>query len=111
MRAQVLSLRERDFIVAATASGAGDGRIMLRHLFPNAIAPVIVAATLAIGDNILTESGLSYLGLGVQIPTPSWGNMLQKMAALKASMSKWPSLRRNFMRLRLARLHAELSMC
>jgi peptide/nickel transport system permease protein len=78
VRAQVLSLRERDFIVAATASGAGDGRIMLRHLFPNAIAPVIVAATLAIGDNILTESGLSYLGLGVQIPTPSWGNMLQK---------------------------------
>jgi peptide/nickel transport system permease protein len=62
VRAQILSLRERD----------------LRHLIPNALAPVIVAATLAIGDNILTESGLSYLGLGVQAPTPSWGNMLQK---------------------------------
>jgi peptide/nickel transport system permease protein len=78
VRAQVLSLRRRDFIVAAIASGAGDGRIVLRHLIPNAIAPVIVAATLAIGDNILTEAGLSFLGLGVQIPTPSWGNMLQK---------------------------------
>lgn len=78
VRAQVLSLRERDFVVAATASGANDRRIILRHLIPNALAPVIVAATLAVGDNILTESALSYLGLGVQIPTPSWGNMLQK---------------------------------
>ncbi len=78
VRAQVLSLRERDFVVASTASGARDGRIIFRHLLPNAMAPVIVAATLAIGDNILTESGLSYLGLGVQPPTPSWGNMLQK---------------------------------
>jgi peptide/nickel transport system permease protein len=78
VRAQVLSLRERDFIVAATAMGANDRRIITRHLMPNALAPVIVAATLAIGDNILTESGLSFLGLGVQIPTPSWGNMLQK---------------------------------
>jgi peptide/nickel transport system permease protein len=78
VRAQILSLRERDFVVAATATGANDRRIILRHLIPNALAPVIVAATLAIGDNILTESGLSYLGLGVQAPTPSWGNMLQK---------------------------------
>jgi len=78
VRAQVLSLRERDYVLASTASGARDGRIIFRHLLPNAMAPVIVAATLAIGDNILTESGLSFLGLGVQIPTPSWGNMLQK---------------------------------
>jgi peptide/nickel transport system permease protein len=78
VRAQVMSLRERDFVVASTASGARDGRIIFRHLLPNAMAPVIVAATLAIGDNILIESGLSYLGLGVQPPTPSWGNMLQK---------------------------------
>ncbi len=89
VRAQVLSLRERDFIVAATASGANDGRIIARHLVPNALAPVIVAATLAIGDNILTESGLSYLGLGVQIPTPSWGNMLQKALDPQTLSAPW----------------------
>jgi peptide/nickel transport system permease protein len=78
VRSQILSLRERDFIAAARAIGAPDLRLIMRHLLPNALAPVIVAATLAIGDNILTEAGLSYLGLGVQIPTPSWGNSLQK---------------------------------
>jgi peptide/nickel transport system permease protein len=77
VRAEVLSLRERDFVEAARAIGASPWRVILRHLIPNALAPVIVAGTLAIGDNILTEAGLSYLGLGVQIPTPSWGNMLQ----------------------------------
>ena len=78
VRGQILSLRERDYIAAAKAVGAPDGRIMWRHLMPNALAPVIVAATLAIGNNILTESALSYLGLGVQPPTASWGNSLQK---------------------------------
>ena len=78
VRGQILSLRERDYISAAKAVGAPDGRILWRHLLPNALAPVIVAATLAIGNNILTESGLSYLGLGVQPPTASWGNSLQK---------------------------------
>lgn len=78
VRAQILSLREREFVAAATAMGAGDARIMFRHLLPNALAPVIVAGTLSIGDNILTESALSYLGLGVQVPNASWGNMLQK---------------------------------
>ena len=78
VRGQILSLRERDYISAAKAVGAGDGRIMWRHLLPNALAPVIVSATLAIGNNILTESALSYLGLGVQPPTASWGNSLQK---------------------------------
>ena len=78
VRGQILSLRERDYISAAKAVGAPDGRIMLRHLLPNALTPVIVAATLAIGNNILTESALSYLGLGVQPPTASWGNSLQK---------------------------------
>jgi len=89
VRAEVLSLRERDFVVAATASGAGEGRIIFRHLLPNTIAPVIVAATLAIGDNILIESGLSYLGLGVQIPTPSWGNMLQKALEPDTLSAPW----------------------
>ena len=78
VRGQILSLRERDYIAAAKAVGAADGRIMWRHLLPNALAPVIVSATLAIGNNILTESALSYLGLGVQPPTASWGNSLQK---------------------------------
>jgi peptide/nickel transport system permease protein len=89
VRAQMLSLRERDFVVAATAEGANDARIILRHLLPNALAPVIVAATLAIGDNILTESGLSFLGLGVQIPTPSWGNMLQKALEPDTLSAPW----------------------
>jgi peptide/nickel transport system permease protein len=78
VRGQILSLRELDYIAAARAVGAKDGRIMLRHLLPNALSPVIVAATLAIGNNILTESALSFLGLGVQPPTASWGNSLQK---------------------------------
>ena len=58
--------------------GASETRIILRHLLPNALAPVIVAATLAVGGAILGESALSFLGLGIQPPTPSWGNMLQR---------------------------------
>jgi len=81
VRAQVLSLRQADFVVAARALGASELRIMLRHLVPNALAPVIVATTLAVGGFILAESGLSYLGLGIQPPTPSWGNMLQRAQA------------------------------
>ncbi len=78
VRGQVLSLRRQEFVEAARAIGASGPRIMLRHLVPNAIAPVIVATTLAVGGFILAESGLSYLGLGIQPPTPSWGNMLQR---------------------------------
>ncbi|MBC5825416.1 MAG: ABC transporter permease [Candidatus Eremiobacteraeota bacterium] len=89
VRGQVLSLRERDFVSAARAMGADDGRIIGRHLLPNALAPVIVAATLAIGDNILTEAGLSYLGVGVQIPTPSWGNSLQKALDPDVQSAPW----------------------
>ncbi|BDE05125.1 peptide ABC transporter permease [Vulcanimicrobium alpinum] len=77
VRAEVLTLRERDFVEAARALGAGPVRLIARHLLPNALAPIAVAAALAIGDNILIEAGLSYLGLGVQVPTASWGNMLQ----------------------------------
>ncbi|HKW45452.1 MAG TPA: oligopeptide ABC transporter permease, partial [Candidatus Eremiobacteraceae bacterium] len=89
VRGQILSLRERDFVSAARALGAEDGRIIWRHLLPNALAPVIVAATLAIGDNILTEAGLSYLGLGVQIPTPSWGNSLQNALDPETLRAPW----------------------
>jgi peptide/nickel transport system permease protein len=76
VRASVLSLRRRDFILAARALGAGPLRIALRHLLPNAAGPLVVATTLSVGQVILAESVLSFLGLGVQPPTPSWGNML-----------------------------------
>ncbi len=76
VRGEVLSLREREFVQAARALGMGDGRIILRHVIPNTLAPVIVSATLGIGQTILTEASLSFLGLGVQPPTPSWGNMV-----------------------------------
>lgn len=76
VRAEFLSLREREFVVAARALGASDWRIMVRHMLPNALAPVMVYATLGVAGAILTESALSFLGLGVQPPTPSWGNIL-----------------------------------
>lgn len=76
IRAEFLSLKEREFIEAARAIGAGDLRIITRHLIPNGIGPVLVSATLGIAGAILLESGLSFLGLGVQPPTPSWGNIL-----------------------------------
>jgi peptide/nickel transport system permease protein len=76
VRGEVLSLREREFVQAATALGFSKTRIILRHLIPNALGPVIVAATLGIGNTIVMEAGLSFLGLGVQPPTPSWGTMV-----------------------------------
>ena len=76
IRAEVLSLRERDYVLAARASGAGDGRIILRHIVPNAIGPVIILASLAVGGVIIFESALSFLGMGISRPTPSWGTML-----------------------------------
>jgi peptide/nickel transport system permease protein len=76
VRAEVLSLRERDFIQAARLLGLGNLRIFFVHLLPNALYPIIVSATMGVGDAILTESGLSFLGLGVQPPTASWGQML-----------------------------------
>lgn len=76
VRAEVLSLREREFVLAATALGASDFRIIFRHILPNALSPVLVSATLGVAGAILTESALSFLGIGVQPPTPSWGNIL-----------------------------------
>ena len=76
VRAEFLSLRERDFVLAAKAIGAKDARIIFRHILPNAISPILVSATLGVAGAILTESALSFLGIGVQPPTPSWGNML-----------------------------------
>ncbi|MBI5570883.1 MAG: ABC transporter permease [Desulfomonile tiedjei] len=76
VRAEFLSIRERDFVLAARSQGAGDLRIIFIHILPNSMAPVLVAATLGVAAAVLVESGLSFLGLGVQPPDPSWGNML-----------------------------------
>ncbi len=76
VRAEFLSLKRREFVMAARIAGASNLRILFVHILPNAMAPVLVAATLGVGSAILTESALSFLGIGVQPPTPSWGNML-----------------------------------
>jgi peptide/nickel transport system permease protein len=85
VRGTVLSLKATDFTLAARTLGARNGRIILRHILPNAMAPIIVAATLGVGGAIITESSLSFLGLGVQPPTPSWGNMLQDAQSTMAT--------------------------
>jgi len=82
MRAEILSLKERDFIYAEKAIGSSDLRIITRHLIPNAMAPVLVSVTLGIAGAILVESSLSFLGIGVQPPTPSWGNILSEGKAV-----------------------------
>ena len=76
VRGEVLSVKERDFILATRSIGARDGRLMLRHLLPNVLPVLIVAASLGVGQIILVEAALDFLGLGIQPPTPSWGNML-----------------------------------
>jgi peptide/nickel transport system permease protein len=81
VRADFLTLREREYVEAARAIGCSDLRIIMRHLLPNAFAPIIVQATLSIADVIITESTLSFLGFGVQPPTASWGNMLANAEA------------------------------
>jgi len=76
IRAEFISLREREFVVAAHAMGARDSRIIIKHVLPNGFSPILVSATMGIGGAILIESSLSFLGLGVQPPTPSWGSLL-----------------------------------
>ena len=76
VRAETLTLRERDYVAAARLSGAPLSRILFIHILPNALPPILVSATLGVAGAILVESSLSFLGLGVQPPTPSWGNML-----------------------------------
>jgi len=76
VRAEFMSLRNRDFVLAIRSLGASDRRIIFRHILPNALSPVLVSAALGVAGAILTESALSFLGIGVQPPTPSWGNML-----------------------------------
>jgi peptide/nickel transport system permease protein len=76
VRAEFLSLKEREFVLAARAMGAGDFRIIFRHIMINSMAPVLISAILGVAGAVLVESALSFLGLGVQPPTPSWGNIL-----------------------------------
>lgn len=95
VRAAVLSLRGREFVLAARALGAGPWRLLRRHLLPNALTPLIVATSLAIGQAILAESVLSFLGLGVQPPAASWGNMLtgaQELLLEAPRLALWPGL-------------------
>jgi len=91
VRGQILTLRETEFIEAAHVIGASRTRIILRHLIPNVIPYLIVVATLGVAAAILTEAGLSFLGLGVQPPTPSWGNMLHSAQKLTL-LEKYPHL-------------------
>ncbi|MCD6289652.1 MAG: ABC transporter permease [Anaerolineae bacterium] len=77
VRSAFLSLREKEFVEAARALGVSNRRIIIRHILPNSLSPVIVAGTLRVASSIITESGLSFLGFGVQPPTPTWGNMLK----------------------------------
>jgi peptide/nickel transport system permease protein len=89
VRGQFLSLREQDFVLAARATGVPNGRLIIRHLLPNVVAPVSVAVTLGLAAAILTEAGLSFLGLGVQVPTPSWGNMLFGATSISTIEGNW----------------------
>ncbi len=90
-RGQVLSLKEKEFIEAARAIGARPARIMLRHLFPNVLAPLIVAAAFSIPGYILFEAGLSFLGIGIRPPTPTWGVMISE-GFVVFSATPWPVL-------------------
>ena len=95
VRANILSLRERDFVLAARSVGAGDLALITRHIVPNTLAPVIVAATLNVGHAILLEASASFLGLGVQPPTASWGSMLyraQNVLAIAPWVAIFPGL-------------------
>ncbi|MFP5519008.1 MAG: ABC transporter permease [Bdellovibrionia bacterium] len=82
VRGSILSIREREFVLAARTLGARDSTIIFRHMFPNVLAPMLVSITLGVGESILFEAALSFLGLGIMPPTPSWGNMLNNAQEL-----------------------------
>jgi oligopeptide transport system permease protein len=90
-RGQVLSLKEREFVEAARAMGASPGRVMVRHLFPNALSPLIVQTAFAVPTYILYEAGLSFLGVGIRPPIPTWGSMLNE-GFVVFSTTPWPVL-------------------
>jgi peptide/nickel transport system permease protein len=91
IRAEILSIKNKEFVLAAKAQGFSEYRIIFKHVLPNALSPVYVVATLGIGGAILTESALSFLGIGVQPPTPSWGNILTQ-AKDNIEVAWWLSL-------------------
>ncbi len=91
VRASFLSLKHREFVEAARCIGASDRRIIFRHILPNSLAPIIVAATLGIASAIIAESTLSFLGLGIQKPTASWGNMLTD-ATTDMAQAPWTAI-------------------
>ena len=91
VRAQGLTLRERDFVIAGRAVGAGNARIMFRHIIPNCLAPILVLFTMSIPAAIMAEAGLSFLGVGAQPPTPSWGLMVNEAQAYIFS-APWASI-------------------
>ena len=95
VRAQVMSVASLDYILAASAIGARNSRILLRHVLPNSMAPLLVQTTLSMAAGVLAEAGLSFLGLGAQPPTPSWGQMLsvaQGYISLAPWLAYWPGL-------------------
>lgn len=91
VRGEVLKIREMEYVEAARSLGATNARIIARHVLPNAVGPIVVGATLAVGNAIILESSLSFLGLGVQPPTPTWGNMLMD-AQTTMSTQPWLSI-------------------
>jgi peptide/nickel transport system permease protein len=92
VRGAFLSLREMEFVEAARSLGLSNRRIIVRHILPNAITPVIVAATLGMAGAIISESGLSFLGFGVQPPTPTWGNMLSNAQTQMIKRQFWMAI-------------------
>ena len=84
-RSAILTVKENDYVDAARAMGASDARIIARHIFPNSVAVIVVYATMNTGSAILTEAALSFLGMGVQAPNPSWGIMIQDGATYLAT--------------------------
>jgi peptide/nickel transport system permease protein len=91
VRASTLEMREREFVLASRALGASNFHILWRRIFPNIASPIIVSATLGLADAIISESGLSYLGFGVQLPTPTWGNMLSN-AQSQITTAPWAAI-------------------
>jgi peptide/nickel transport system permease protein len=95
VRGAALSVRTRDYVLAAVGAGAGPWRIMAVHILPNVASPIVVATTLSVGNVILLESVLSFLGLGIQPPLPSWGNMLtnaQELITTAPLLAIWPGM-------------------
>ena len=96
VRGSFLEIRNQEYVESARVLGANTGRIMFRHILPNALGPIIVAASLGVADAIISESGLSFLGLGIQPPTATWGNML-KNALDQIFAAPWTAIIPGFM--------------